>query len=72
MSFDDVVTCAQAKEMEEANGWLLQRLASVENKHSAMVNEVQTLDADLRAKSAENEVLHGKVQQMRKSFTVRG
>ena len=63
--------CAQAKEMEEANGWLLQRLASVESKHTAMVNEVQSLDADLRVKSAENEVLHGKVQQMRKSFTVR-
>jgi hypothetical protein len=61
----------QAKEMEEVNNKLQQRLASVEIKHTAMVNEVQTLDSNLKAKSAENEVLHAQVQKLRRSFTVR-
>ena len=57
--------------MEEANARLLQRLASVENKHTAMANEVQVLDSNLRTKSIENEALQAKVQELRKSFTVR-
>ena len=57
--------------MEEVNNKLLQRLASVENKHTAMMNEVQTLDSNLKAKSAENEVLQAQVQKLHRSFTVR-
>lgn len=57
--------------MEEAKLRLQQQLASTENKHSVMMDEFRTLNSNLRAKSAENEVLQAKVQKLRKYLTVR-
>ncbi|BDA51577.1 hypothetical protein COCOBI_19-1330 [Coccomyxa sp. Obi] len=62
----------QAKEMEEANARLLERLASVESKHSAVLSEAQALDSDLRAKSALNEELQAQVRQLRVSLLQKG
>ncbi|CAL8465681.1 g5217 [Coccomyxa elongata] len=59
----------KAKEMEEANARLLERLASVESKHNAVLSEAQALDSDLRSKSAQNEELQAQVRQLRASLS---
>lgn len=61
----------QAKEVEAANARLMKRLASVENKHNAVLHEAQALDSDLRSKSAQNEELQAQVHQLRASLSVR-
>lgn len=68
---DEAPSHMQAKEMEEANARLLERLASVESKHSAVLTEAQALDSDLRSKSAQNEELQAQVRQLRASLSVR-
>ncbi len=57
--------------MEAANARLMERLASVENKHNAVLSEAQALDSDLRSKSAQNEELQAQVRQLRASLSVR-
>ncbi len=57
--------------MEEANAQLLERLASVENKHNAVLSEAQALDSDLQSKSAQNEELQAQVLRLRASLSVR-
>lgn len=56
--------------MEEAKLRLQQQLASTENKHSVMMDEVQTIDRHMCAKITENKVLQAKVQKLRKYLTV--
>lgn len=57
--------------MEAANAALVQRLGALEGRHSAMASEVQALDSNLRAKSAENESLTATVRALRKTVSVR-
>ena len=61
----------QAKEIEEANAQLMERLVSVEHKHNAVLSEAQALDSDLQSKSAQNDDLQAQVRQLRASLSVR-